>query len=128
MQRAFQPFRRRLTVAMSVAILALAWLFPLSAQAVDKPLLIIRFNQTKVYFEQPLYDVIARAIQAKPSVRFKVLALVPPSSVKNGQASSVHVAGVLDAMRRMGVPDSRVSLDYQSSQGLEHEEAHLFVY
>lgn len=98
----------------------------------DTPLLVVRFNQDRVYYQQPLYNAVSRALEAKPSVLFNIVAVVPQSSSdsfnQQAQANTQARAGTLvGEMVKMGVPQSRLRVSYQKSTFAEVPEVHIFV-
>lgn len=106
---------------------------PVSMTAViNKPLVILRFNQRKIYFEQPLYNAVAKAVQVKPNVRFSVVSYVPNvGDLEKDQQlmarANKNTRSVTDAMVRMGVPLQRLHVKTQLDPRLKHDEVHIFV-
>lgn len=103
-----------------------------AANAADKALVIIRFNQPRIYFEQQLYGAISKAIAAKPAVKFDLVSYVPASGDKEldakWQATARHnTQAVLKSMMEMGVPSSRITTRHAALRGGEYDELHLFV-
>lgn len=102
------------------------------AHAQSKPLVIIRFNQPRIYFEQQLYGAISKAIAAKPEVMFDLVSNVPATGDTGldtkWQATARHnTQAVLKSMMDMGVPSSRMTTRAQPSRGVEFDEVHVFV-
>ncbi|MBM3617341.1 MAG: hypothetical protein FJX23_02215 [Alphaproteobacteria bacterium] len=98
----------------------------------DTPLLVVRFNQDRVYYQQPLYNAVSRALEAKPSVLFNIVAVVPQTSSESAnqqaQANTQARAGQLvGEMVKMGVPQSRLRVSYQKSTFAQTPEVHIFV-
>ena len=117
-------------------VLALAVLFfayPALAEAPGAPpLVILRFNQDRVYYEQPLFQAIEKAVAIKPGVMFDVVS-VAPATGDSGQdeawqkAASTHTQAVVSSMQQMGVPLSRMAISGQRQRGLTADEVHIFV-
>ncbi len=97
------------------------------------PLVVIRFNQPSVYFDQQLYGAIAKAIEVKPDVMFDVVAMAPASGDAVRDAHWVKVAShnaqrVVASMQHMGVPMERMRVIGRIQQGLRYDETQVFAY
>jgi hypothetical protein len=97
-----------------------------------RPLMIVRFNQRSVRYQQPLYTAVSRAVETKPTVMFELVSFVPDlgNAYSNQSAASQaagHVRDVLGTMQSIGVPQSRISVRQQAAPGLRFDEVHLFV-
>lgn len=98
----------------------------------DTPLLVVRFNQDRVYYQQSLYSVISRAVQAKPSVMFNIITLIPQTGDSSSDKKSTVVAqtntnALVRDMVQMGVPQNRIRVSYQNGSNLQSSELHMFV-
>lgn len=98
----------------------------------DTPLLVVRFNQDRVYYQQSLYSVISRAVQAKPSVMFNIITLIPQtgdssSDKKSTVAAQTNTNALVRDMVQMGVPQNRIRVSYQNGSNLQSSELHMFV-
>lgn len=101
----------------------------LAAAAADHfttPLVVIRFNQPRVYYEQPLYTAMNRALQAKPEVRFNIIHYFPPRPALKAQGER-QFQRVLGTIRQMGMPESRLNITSQADATLTYSEVHLYV-
>jgi hypothetical protein len=83
--------------------------------ASDKPLMVIRFNQPHVSYEQPLYNTVSRALQVKPSAVFDVVSVAPKgkneqAQMHNNVMASQNTKRVLATLADMGLPKSRINL------------------
>ncbi len=97
-----------------------------------RPLLIVRFDQPRVQYEQALYASVAEALQRKPDARFDLLAVAPARGstadvALNTSASKRHAENVLRSMTEMGVDPARVGLASTSSTNVQTNEVHLYV-
>ena len=97
-----------------------------------KPLVLLRFNQRSVYYEKQLFMAISRAVEAKSSVQFDVVSMVPakqnPQAAAQWQTAAYnHAQQVMQSMQQMGVPRSRIRFRTQPSGGLNYDEVHIFV-
>ena len=95
-----------------------------SADHTTTPLMVIRFNQPRIYFQRPLYNAVSRALAAKPSVMFNLINYVP---TKDNGAAQRDLQAVLNTLNEMGVPSSRVSVNSQQDPTLRFSEVHLYV-
>lgn len=98
----------------------------------DTPLMVVRFNQDRVYYQQPLYGALSRALQAKPGVVFNIISLVPETGTKRADKKLMEDArkttGVfVNDMVKMGIPQNRIRVSYEANRSVESNEVHLFV-
>lgn len=122
---------RRVTLSLMVALLGLMAL-PKAANAASEPLITIRFNQQRVYFDQQLYGVIAKAVEIKPDLMFDVISLAPVTGNENTDKQWQALAGrntrsVVTVMTQMGVPMERINVRGQSTPGIRYDETQVFV-
>lgn len=101
-------------------------------KAGERPLVVIRFDQPDVPYEQPLYTAISRALERKPGAAFTVMAVAPnagsPAQVAvNTNASRQNAENVLRALTNMGLPANRVSLSATKSPDIQTNEVRVFV-
>jgi hypothetical protein len=82
-------------------------------------LMIIRFNQKNVNYQDKLFYVVREAVKAKPGVVFDVVAVTSGGESKYGQE-------VADNIARLGVAKSQISLRNESS-AVSNEEVRIFV-
>jgi len=102
-----------------------------AAQAAT-PLVIIRFNQQHVYYDQQLYNAVAKAVAIKPDLTIDVVSYSPEtgSSSTNDdwqEAASTHTRKVVATLQQMGVPMARINVTGQRQRGLKFDETHVFV-
>ncbi len=96
------------------------------------PLVVVRFNQERVYYEQPLYQAVAKAVAIKPEVMLDVVSMAPSTgnNVQDAnwqQLSSRHTQAVVGSLQEMGVPLSRMTITGQAQPGLRYDEVHIYV-
>ncbi len=114
-----------------LAALAIFVAYSASAQPAD-PLVIIRFNQARVYYDQQLYNAIAKAVAIKPDLMVDVVSYSPAvadSSVAQQwqETASAHTRGVVQNLVQMGVPTARIRVTGQRMAGINFDETHVFV-
>jgi hypothetical protein len=98
----------------------------------DRPLVVIRFDQPDVAYEQPLYTAVSRALERKPSATFTVMAVAPNAGTAaqvavNTNASRQNAENVLRSLTNMGLPADRVSLSATMSPDVQANEVRVFV-
>ena len=107
-----------------------------AAAAVDdaaaKPLVIIRFNQARIYFDKQLFTAISKALAIKPELTFSVVSYAPvtgdaQSDAKWQALASRDTQSVLVSMQNMGIPLSRIQVSGQQDSALKYDETHVFV-
>lgn len=102
------------------------------AQVIGEPsdaLVVIRFNQPRVYFEQQLYGAIAKAVAVKPDVEFNLISYAPQAgdSEEWREIASKNTQTVVKSMQNMGVPLSRIHVSGQIKSGIKYDETHVYV-
>lgn len=135
MKQAFTHIMRAATCAVIIASAQLTGVHAAYAQAashLDTPLMVVRFNQERIYYQQPLYNAIASALEAKPGVMFNIITLIPQvgneaADKKSTVSAQTNTNMVVRDMVKMGVPQSRIRVSYQNGSNLQSSEMHLFV-
>jgi len=97
-----------------------------------QPLVVIRFNESKVEYEQALFTAVSRALDRKPNAGFDLVAVAPnvgtPAQVSLATSRSRRNAeGVLRTLTNMGLPADRVTLSATSSKNAQVNEVHVYV-
>ena len=119
----------------AILLLATSFVVPSISMAQNQgsqPLVIIRFNQPRVYFDQQLYGAISKALEIKPDLMLDVVSIAPSLGNEQADKKWQALAGrntrtVIDAMKAMGVPADRMTVTGQSQTGLRYDETHVFV-
>jgi hypothetical protein len=96
------------------------------------PLVVIRFDQPNVDYEQPLYTAVSRALERKPSATFTIQAVAPNAGsaadvAVNTNASRQNAENVLRSLTNMGLPTDRVSLSATMSPDIQSNEVRIYV-
>lgn len=96
------------------------------------PLVIIRFDNPNVAYEQALYDAVSLALENRPSASFDLVAVTPnrgtPSQVGAAAGDAKENAQrVLRSLLAMGLPADRVNLQSASSNTALSNEVHVYV-
>lgn len=99
-----------------------------------KPLLVIRFNQRHVYFDNALRKAVAGAEIAKTGVMYNIVSYVPTGrALRRDQSeradadASANLDAVLQGMQNMGVDPSRVRTATQSSDTITSQEVRIYA-
>ena len=96
------------------------------------PLVVIRFDQPNVDYQQILYAALNQALQSKPNAGFEVVAVSPTrgtaASVQIAQtAAKRHAQDVMRSMTDMGVPATRLGVASATDPGASDSEVRVFV-
>ena len=97
-----------------------------------RPLVLIRFDQPDVPYQQALYNAVSRALERRPNASFDLLAVSPSAGTRGQVASSTTKArqeaeAVLRALVEMGLPPSRVAMSASISAAATTNEVHLYI-
>ena len=97
-----------------------------------QPLVVIRFSDPNVDYEQALFTVVSRALERKPNAGFDLVAIAPnvgtPAEVSLATTRSRRNAeSVLRSLTSMGLPADRITLSATSSAMAQVNEVHVYV-
>lgn len=97
-----------------------------------RPLVVIRFDNPNVEYEQALYTALKGALDRKPDAVFDLVAIAPlkgaPGQVAvKSTTTKRHADQVLRSMTNMGLPSNRVTLSQTSSDTLDATEIQIYV-
>lgn len=90
----------------------------------EKPLLVIRFNQSRVYFDRMLSKAIDAAKSRSPDASFEVVSFMPARA--NAQLGGVNLQSVLAYMNAKGVTKVTVTQS-PAPVSMATQEIHIFV-
>ena len=96
------------------------------------PLVVIRFEQPNVEYDQTLYTAVSQALERRPNAAFDLVAVAPglgsPSQVALASNRSRRDAeGVLRSLTNMGLPSDRMSLTATTNPNGQISEVHVYV-
>lgn len=96
------------------------------------PLVVIRYNQPKVFYQRQLYNVVAKAVAIKQDVTFEVVSFVPVSddssrSESMAQRAQGQTAALLKDMTAMGIPAQRIRVSREAVQDARQHEIYIYV-
>lgn len=117
---------------MKRILLTLALVLAAQTAQAAEPLVIIRFNQSRVYYDQQLYKAISQAVAIKPDVMIDVVSFAPETNDTTldrqwQAAASAHTQQVVATLNSIGVPTSRITVSGQRLAGIRSDETHVFV-
>lgn len=103
-----------------------------AAFAGTTPLVVVRFNQSRVYYDQQLYSAVSQAVAVKPDVMFDIVSHAPVTGDATRDAqwqatASHNTQAVVGSLQRMGVPMERMNVTGMAEPGLRYDETHVFV-
>lgn len=98
----------------------------------EKPLMVVRFSDTAVNFEQSLDKAIKMAIAAKPAVSFDLLAISPENTdrkinKKNQQNTKFIAEQIAAQIEQAGIDGSNIRTNFKTSTLVNTNEIQIFV-
>ena len=101
-----------------------------ASMAQSAPFIVIRFNQQRMYYEQPLYNAVEKAVNIKPDVMFDVVGVSPATGDQAKDAawaerSRQNMQRVIASLNAMGVPSSRLNVIQQKENGPQFDEVRI---
>ena len=102
------------------------------APSVGRLLVLIRFNQPNVNYQQQLAQAIGTAIERRPNAEFSIIAVSPsdgdPSSLAGERAVAKSNADeVKRALIQMGLAPSRINMASTQAQTAQSPEVHVYI-
>lgn len=91
------------------------------------PLVVIRFNQPRMYYERPLFNAVAKALNTKADVHFNVIQYYPTHNERARQKADADFQELLGKMREMGIPHNRLGVKREPADDLDYAEVHIYV-
>lgn len=134
-------YRSLLSIALIASTLMVSAPAPLSAQGMgeqqfaaanDIPLVVIRFNQRKVFYERPLYNAVSKAVAIKPGTIFEVVSFVPQGTSENAQEkldqmSASQQSAVVGTLRSIGIPQNQIRTSRDVAPDTQFHEVYIYV-
>ena len=129
----------RIVMMMCAIIMAGSAATPIHAQVAadysqpsDVPLMVIRYNQKRVYYDRQLYNAATKALEIKPSVQFSLVSFVPQfgsdrNKKKMMNESIVQTNKLVGELRQMGLPKNRISVSREIVADSRHHEIYIYV-
>lgn len=102
------------------------------APSAGRLLVLIRFNQPDVQYEQQLSQAVATALQRMPSAEFSVVAVAPTSGETSEIARAQETAtrnaeAVKRSLVQLGLPPGRVTSSSTQTASAQSPEVHVYV-
>lgn len=96
------------------------------------PLVVIRFNQRKVFYERPLYNAVSKAVAIKPNVVLDVVSFVPQtpsedSQEKMNQMAASQQSAVIGTLRSIGIPANQIRASRDIAPDTQFHEVYIYV-
>jgi hypothetical protein len=100
--------------------------------ATGPALVTIRFDRSRVDYQQILYTAVAQALQSRPGSAFAVVAVSPTrgtaAAVQLAQTEAErHARDVVRSLTDMGVPANRLDLSSSTDPGVSSSEVRVYV-
>lgn len=121
-------------IPLTLTLLLSLLMLPCAAGAsADSPLMLIRFNQPRVYFQEKLTSVVAQVKAAKPQAQYSVVSYAPVTGDDDLDAqwksyASLHTQEVVRALKSAGVADEQLHITGQEKLGIPFDETAIYVY
>lgn len=97
-----------------------------------RPLVVIRFDQPGVAYQQALYTAVSKVLEQRPQTGFDLVAVSPAGGsasevAMNQNKSKQNAQGVLRTLTDMGLPSDRVSVAATTSADASVPEVRLYI-
>ena len=95
-------------------------------------LVLIRFNQPDVDYEQQLAQAVGMALERRPNANFSVVAVTPSGGdsatiVEQQQVSKRKAGDVNRALIKLGLPPSRIAQTRMQDKAAQSPEVHVYI-
>ncbi len=116
---------------MAVAVMSAAVPSNAHAQS-DIPLLVLRYNQPRIYYDKQLYAAVSKAVAIKPEVVFSIVSFVPANGSEDRQEQMAVIAAqqtnqLVAAMKNMGIPQNRINVSRETVNDARYHEIYMYV-
>lgn len=103
---------------------------PSSASRSDGAVMIIRFNQKNVYFQNSLKKVVDRVSEVKPEAVYEIQSVIPSVAVNgrgNDREYAMNLHRVISEFNTLGVPMGRINIDISDSPDVREHEIRILI-
>ncbi|MBI3419168.1 MAG: hypothetical protein HY053_03445 [Proteobacteria bacterium] len=105
---------------------------PPPVSSLGQLLVLVRFNQDTVDYEQQLYQAVSDALDRKPSASFTVVAVAPkgadPASIgSDTESAQRHADAVKSSLLQLGLQPNRIATSNISSEAAQAPEVHVYI-
>jgi hypothetical protein len=102
------------------------------ANSLGQLLVLVRFNDPDVEYEQQLYQAVSSALDRKPDASFTIVAVSPKGNDPASYGSDVEKAqrkaeAVKSSLVQLGLQPGRISMSNISSEAAEVPEVHIYI-
>lgn len=102
------------------------------ASSVGHLLVLIRYNQPNVEYEQQLSQAVGSAIERRPNAEFSVVAVSPSSGdpaelAKEEESARRNAENVKRSLIQLGLSPSRISVANTQTQTAQSPEVHVYI-
>lgn len=102
------------------------------APSIGRLLVLIRYNQPHVEYEQQLSKAVGTAIERRPNAMFSIVAVAPSSGdpadlAKEQQEARRNAEAVKRTLVQMGLSPSRISMANAQIQTAQSPEVHVYI-
>lgn len=126
-----------LAVYVALAVISFSF-YPYAAQAENArssapssqndAVMVIRFNQKYVYFENALKKVVDKVYAIKPNAAYEIQSVVPnESSDTNAKKYLENLRAVVAEFNRLGISKDRISIRTDATDLVKSQEVNIFV-
>lgn len=126
-----------LAVYVALAVISFSF-YPYAAQAEttrssapssqNDAVMVIRFNQKYVYFENALKKVVDKVYAIKPNAAYEIQSVVPnESSDTNAKKYLENLRAVVAEFNRLGISKDRISIRTDATDLVKSQEVNIFV-
>jgi hypothetical protein len=100
--------------------------------SVGRLLVLIRYNQPNVEYEQQLSQAVGSAIERRPNAEFSIVAVSPSSgdpatTAEQQQAAKSSADEVKRSLVQLGLAPSRITVSSTQSQTAQSPEVHVYI-
>lgn len=92
-------------------------------------LVLVRFNEPDVQYEQPMYQAVSNALDRMPNANFTVVAVTPKSDTPGTDTDIAQRRAdeVKTSLVQLGLQPSRITMTNVSSEAATSPEVHVYV-
>jgi hypothetical protein len=103
-----------------------------SAPSVGHLLVLIRYNQPNVEYEQQLSQAVGTAIERRPNAEFSIVAVSPsggdPADLANQrEAAQRDAEGVKRSLIQLGLAPSKITMATTQMESAQTPEVHVYI-
>ncbi len=97
-----------------------------------RPLVVIRFDQPNVAYQQVVYNAVSRVLERRPNATFDLVSVAPNAGgvaavAMNSTKARRSAEGVLRSLVEMGLPPNRVTVSANTSAAARGNEVHIYL-